>query len=47
MKKKFLPIKTCVTCNRPFVWRKKWEKTWERVKYCSKRCAGARRIDQN
>ncbi|MFN4940587.1 MAG: DUF2256 domain-containing protein, partial [Bacteroidota bacterium] len=22
----------------PFVWRKKWERDWESVKYCSDRC---------
>ncbi|WP_421792662.1 DUF2256 domain-containing protein [Hyphobacterium sp.] len=37
-----LPSKVCVTCGRPFTWRKKWERDWENVKYCSKRCAGAR-----
>ncbi|MEO0900856.1 MAG: DUF2256 domain-containing protein, partial [Bacteroidota bacterium] len=24
--------------ERPFTWRKKWEKNWELVKYCSERC---------
>ncbi|WP_082537134.1 MULTISPECIES: DUF2256 domain-containing protein [unclassified Aureimonas] len=33
-----LPVKTCVQCGRPMVWRKKWEKTWEEVKFCSDRC---------
>ncbi|MCH1517044.1 MAG: DUF2256 domain-containing protein [Flavobacteriaceae bacterium] len=33
-----LPQKVCLRCNRPFSWRKKWEKDWEEVKYCSKRC---------
>ncbi|XBQ16121.1 MAG: DUF2256 domain-containing protein [Oceanicaulis sp.] len=37
-----LPEKTCVSCGRPFAWRKKWARDWEAVKYCSKRCAGAR-----
>jgi hypothetical protein len=37
-KKQHLPSKTCKTCNRPFVWRKKWEKNWEAVRYCSERC---------
>jgi hypothetical protein len=37
-KKLFLPEKTCITCGRPFSWRKKWEKDWENVKYCSDRC---------
>ena len=33
-----LPVKTCVTCGQPMVWRKAWEKNWEQVKYCSDRC---------
>jgi hypothetical protein len=37
-KKSDLPTKTCITCGRPFTWRKKWEKVWEEVKYCSDRC---------
>lgn len=40
MKKKFdLPIKKCAVCGRSFLWRKKWKKVWNEVKYCSKRCA--------
>ncbi|MEP6627263.1 MAG: DUF2256 domain-containing protein [Ginsengibacter sp.] len=38
IKKEFLPQKTCVVCNRPFTWRKKWEKNWDEVKYCSDKC---------
>ncbi len=47
-KKLTLPSKICVACQRPFVWRKKWERDWEQVRYCSDRCrsvgagAGAR-----
>jgi hypothetical protein len=37
-KKSHLPHKTCPICQRPFAWRKKWEKVWEDVKYCSERC---------
>jgi len=37
-KKSELPSKTCLTCGRPFVWRKKWERDWEQVKYCSDAC---------
>jgi hypothetical protein len=37
-KKAFLPQKVCLVCNRPFTWRKKWEKVWEEVKYCSEKC---------
>jgi hypothetical protein len=40
MKKQHLPSKICVVCQRPFSWRKKWERDWPQVKYCSKRCAG-------
>ncbi|WP_373707778.1 DUF2256 domain-containing protein [Kaistella sp.] len=38
MKKEHLPTKICLTCERPFSWRKKWEKDWEAVKYCSEKC---------
>jgi hypothetical protein len=38
VKKSDLPEKTCITCGRPFSWRKKWEKVWDEVKYCSDRC---------
>ena len=38
IKKKDLPLKICITCERPFTWRKKWEKVWNEVKYCSKKC---------
>ncbi|MFC5682416.1 DUF2256 domain-containing protein [Flavobacterium sp. MAHUQ-51] len=38
VKKQHLPSKNCVSCNRPFAWRKKWEKDWEQVKYCSTKC---------
>ncbi|MFJ1520907.1 DUF2256 domain-containing protein [Acinetobacter sp. ABJ_C1_1] len=37
-KKQHLPQKICVYCQRPFDWRKKWERCWEEVKYCSERC---------
>jgi hypothetical protein len=33
-----LPTKTCLTCARPFAWRKKWARDWDNVKYCSQRC---------
>lgn len=39
-KKGELPSKICPICNRPFLWRKKWQKDWEQVKYCSKKCRG-------
>jgi hypothetical protein len=37
-KKPHLPTKLCVACQRPFAWRKKWERDWENVRYCSDRC---------
>ncbi|WP_423681944.1 DUF2256 domain-containing protein [Undibacterium sp. WLHG33] len=37
-KKSELPSKLCLQCERPFTWRKKWEKVWTDVKYCSDRC---------
>jgi hypothetical protein len=36
-----LPTKICVTCLRPFTWRKKWARDWAQVKYCSDRCRQA------
>ncbi|MEO1201002.1 MAG: DUF2256 domain-containing protein [Pseudomonadota bacterium] len=33
-----LPQKTCVTCGRPFAWRKKWARDWDQVRHCSERC---------
>ncbi|WP_415880811.1 DUF2256 domain-containing protein [Methylomonas sp. TEB] len=36
--KALLPAKLCAVCGRPFVWRKKWARDWEAVKYCSERC---------
>jgi hypothetical protein len=43
VKKENLPSKMCVICNRPFNWRKKWERCWDEVTTCSKACNGARR----
>jgi hypothetical protein len=37
-----LPSKVCVVCQRPFVWRKKWRKVWDDVKYCSDACRAKR-----
>ena len=39
VKKADLPSKICPVCERPFVWRKKWEKNWDKVIYCSKACS--------
>jgi hypothetical protein len=38
VKKENLPSKMCPVCNRPFTWRKKWEKCWDEVTTCSKSC---------
>ena len=38
IKKENLPSKICITCKRPFTWRKKWKKVWDQVKYCSEKC---------
>ncbi|MAX17067.1 MAG: hypothetical protein CMH73_02700 [Nitrospina sp.] len=38
MKKADLPTKICQVCQRPFSWRKKWQRVWGQVKYCSKSC---------
>ncbi|WP_375323773.1 DUF2256 domain-containing protein [Flagellimonas sp. GZD32] len=31
-KKEKLPSKTCLVCQKPMVWRKKWAKNWDEVK---------------
>lgn len=36
--KRNLPEKPCQQCGRPMIWRKRWAKTWDEVKYCSDRC---------
>ena len=41
--KENLPSKICVVCNRPFTWRKKWERNWDEVTTCSKSCNSKRR----
>jgi hypothetical protein len=33
-----LPQKICVACARPMIWRKKWARDWENVRYCSDAC---------
>ena len=30
--------KICASCGRGMVWRKRWAKTWNEVRYCSDRC---------
>jgi hypothetical protein len=42
VKKQDLPSKICPVCQRPFSWRKKWEKNWDEVRYCSKKCSGTK-----
>ena len=46
VKKENLPSKICVTCERPFTWRKKWEKCWDEVTTCSKSCNAKRRKEK-
>jgi hypothetical protein len=41
--KQDLPEKTCVSCGRPFVWRKKWARVWAEIQTCSDRCRDERR----
>jgi hypothetical protein len=45
--KENLPRKNCVVCQRPFHWRKKWEKVWEEVRYCSDRCRKVRKLKED
>jgi len=41
-KKSDLPVKPCATCGRPMVWRRRWAKVWDEVRYCSDRCRARR-----
>mmetsp|Transcript_44008 Transcript_44008/g.131920 ORF Transcript_44008/g.131920 Transcript_44008/m.131920 type:complete len:151 (-) Transcript_44008:10-462(-) len=43
VKKENLPSKVCPVCNRPFTWRKVWEKCWDDVVCCSDRCKNERK----
>lgn len=43
MKKSELPSKVCVSCGRPFSWRKKWRLNWDEVRHCSDACRTGRR----
>ncbi|MFY9254265.1 MAG: DUF2256 domain-containing protein [Fuerstiella sp.] len=36
------PSKICPVCERPFLWRKKWNLVWDSVRYCSERCRRSR-----
>jgi hypothetical protein len=42
-RKSDLPVKTCAACARPMVWRRKWARVWDEVRYCSARCRRAAR----
>ncbi|MEM6454844.1 MAG: DUF3253 domain-containing protein [Acidobacteriota bacterium] len=33
-----LPEKTCASCGRRMVWRAKWARNWDTIRYCSERC---------
>jgi hypothetical protein len=37
------PRQVCETCQRPFTWRKVWEKCWDEVTTCSDRCKSERK----
>ncbi|RUO21804.1 DUF2256 domain-containing protein [Aliidiomarina haloalkalitolerans] len=37
-KKLNLASKVCPVCQRPFAWRKKWQRNWAEIVYCSERC---------
>ena len=41
-RKSDLPVKTCATCGKPMVWRRKWARVWDEVRYCSERCRRTR-----
>jgi hypothetical protein len=38
IKKAYLPEKPCQQCRKPMIWRKKWARDWDEVKFCSDRC---------
>lgn len=46
VKKQNLPSKICLVCQKPFAWRKKWEKVWDEVKYCSDKCRSNKKISK-
>jgi hypothetical protein len=47
VKKENLPWKLCEVCQRPFTWRKVWERCWDDVKTCSDRCKAERKKQNN
>mmetsp|Transcript_7001 Transcript_7001/g.11904 ORF Transcript_7001/g.11904 Transcript_7001/m.11904 type:complete len:109 (-) Transcript_7001:720-1046(-) len=42
-----LPTKMCLVCERPFTWRKVWERCWDEVNTCSDRCKAERKKTKN
>jgi hypothetical protein len=36
--KSSLPDKICKNCQKPFSWRKKWQRDWDQVTFCSDKC---------
>mmetsp|Transcript_21456 Transcript_21456/g.59434 ORF Transcript_21456/g.59434 Transcript_21456/m.59434 type:complete len:83 (+) Transcript_21456:114-362(+) len=42
-----LPQKVCVVCQRPFTWRKSWERCWNEVLTCSDRCKSVRKKEKS
>lgn len=45
-RKPHLPSKTCPVCGRPFVWRRRWARVWQDVKYCSAACRRQRKANK-
>jgi hypothetical protein len=39
--------KTCARCGREIVWRKKWAKDWESVRWCSDACRRSKLSSQD
>ncbi len=35
-------VKFCAACGRRMVWRRKWARNWENVRYCSRGCRARR-----
>jgi hypothetical protein len=33
-----LPSRRCAHCGRDFLWRKRWARCWDTVKFCSDAC---------
>ncbi|MDA8486747.1 DUF2256 domain-containing protein [Pseudomonas resinovorans] len=46
MRKTDLPSKLCTVCGRPFLWRRRWKRCWDEVRYCSERCRRSTRTRQ-